>query len=148
MRLVSHFHKHDRIIYEVRQIGSLLHAEIVIIIDGKLTFLSPLCLYQDNAIRRTRTVDSGRSRIFQYGNTLNIIRIYRFQRELDTIHQNQRVIIVQGSLTTNTNRRPVRSRLSTRLIYVNTLRTLQRLGRVGDRTILQRLRIQRGDRSR
>ena len=44
--MVSHFHKYDRVIYEIRQIGSLLHAKIIIIIDGKLTenYVSPVVM--------------------------------------------------------------------------------------------------------
>ena len=130
--------------------SSFRGTHISVIRNTRSTRLTTFCRDQDNTIRSLRTVNSGGRSVFQYRNTLNIIRIDIIHRAtLDTIDQDIWAGRVQSTDTTDTDRTTILSRTAlTRGNGYTRHHTLKTGRHVGDRTACQLLAIQLGYRSR
>ena len=91
--------------YHVTMFPGTLPAIREIIVNLCLTNFSFLCCYQHNAIGSTCTIDRTRCSIFQYLDTLNIIRINEIKTTFNrhTIYNVKRVGIIYSTSTTNTD---------------------------------------------
>ena len=120
-----------------------LETDISIIRDTRFAGLTSFRSNQDNAIGRLRTVDSGRSGIFQYGNTFDIVRVDRVHRTgFDTIHQDIRVSRVQRTDTTHADRTAILPGTATAGSNLNTRHSTLQSGRnVLYRTVFQHFTV-------
>ena len=85
-----------------RTIDRTLETKIIIIIDMKpVAFLRLLCSHKYYTESGTRTIDSGRSSIFQHRNTFDIFGIQHIDIPRNIIYQHQRTTAIDGSRTTN-----------------------------------------------
>ena len=72
-------------IREIRKVGCLIPSKVIAIIYSNLfRRFSTLCIDQNNTKGSTRTINRGRSGVFQYRDTFNILRI----QERDIVHRN------------------------------------------------------------
>ena len=79
---------------------------------GLLVILTHLRRDQYDAVRGLRTINSRRCRVFQHGDTLNIIGIDLAELTFHAIDNHQRVRVIHRSPTTDTQLRPVIARLA------------------------------------
>ena len=126
-----------------RQRSRRLPSHITVIFQSSRFLATLLCRHQNDTVGGTRTVDSRRCGIFQYRQTLNVVRIDVINRRNDqTVHDIHRVCIIQRTDTTDADRRIILTRLPAVLHDGYTRQhPLQCSRGIGYRPVSQRFRI-------
>ena len=97
---------------------------------GNLRFaLSTLGGDEDNSVGGTRTVDSGRGSVFQYGDAFDVVGVHVVHAPFDAVYEYKRGVCIESAVTTHADGGTVRTGLSRTLRHVHTCRKSREGGR-------------------